>query len=248
MSCGKVSRSVIEYLVDKSVEAVDHALGRKHIRGRPAVHDPDRARLLNFISDVIYRAEVPIAVILATLVYIERAKEHLHITVEDFAHERIFLGALIVAAKYINDASPKNAHWALYTGIFTKRDVCLVEREFLCVLDFSLMLHADDLQSHYNDLIKHATRAPTRRRRVPLSPPSPTEEGDVPQLTSTWSPNSSDASSPASSPPTTPEAFSHDDYIEARYVDKRSDDLVDAFRSMSVSHQARRPPGPISVT
>ena len=35
----------------------------------------------------------------STQVYIERAKEHLHITVEDFAHERVFLGALIVAAK-----------------------------------------------------------------------------------------------------------------------------------------------------
>ncbi|KAL1759354.1 hypothetical protein FB107DRAFT_205336 [Schizophyllum commune] len=242
MLSGKVSRSVIEYLVDKSIETVDHAIGRRRAFG----NDLARQRLMSFVSNVIYRAEVPIAVILATLVYIERAKEHLHITVEDFAHERVFLGALIVAAKYINDASPKNAHWALYTGIFTKRDVCLVEREFLSVLDFCLMLHADDLQTHYDALVKYCANASARRRRIPSALPSPTE--GVPQLTSAWSPNSSDASSPASTPPSTPEEFSDQEFMDERYMDKRSDDLVNAFRCMSVSHRSHPSSRPLPAT
>ena len=38
-------------------------------------------------------------VILATLVYLNRAKPHLHIALEEWANERVFLGAIIVASK-----------------------------------------------------------------------------------------------------------------------------------------------------
>ena len=37
--------------------------------------------------------------VLATLVYIDRSKPHLHIGLEQWALERVFLGALIVASK-----------------------------------------------------------------------------------------------------------------------------------------------------
>ncbi|KAJ7694047.1 hypothetical protein B0H14DRAFT_3175155 [Mycena olivaceomarginata] len=50
----------------------------------------------------------------------------------------VFLGALIVASKYLNDSTLKNVHWALCTEIFGKSDIGLVEREFLEVLDFQL--------------------------------------------------------------------------------------------------------------
>ncbi|KAL1739447.1 hypothetical protein HDZ31DRAFT_68924 [Schizophyllum fasciatum] len=109
------------------------------------------------------------------------------------------------------------------------------------------MLHADDLQKHYDALVKYASVASARRRRIPFSLPSPTE-GDVPQLTSAWSPNSSDASSPASTPPSTPEEFPDHDYVDERYLDKRSDDLVKAFRCMSVSHRSNPSSRPLPAT
>jgi len=37
--------------------------------------------------------------LLATFVYIDRARPHLHIGLEQWALERVFLGALIVASK-----------------------------------------------------------------------------------------------------------------------------------------------------
>ncbi|KAJ7303556.1 Hsp70 protein-domain-containing protein [Mycena albidolilacea] len=51
---------------------------------------------------------------------------------------RVFPGALIVASKYTNDSTLKNLHWALCTGVFEKRDVGRIEREFLDVLDWEL--------------------------------------------------------------------------------------------------------------
>ena len=51
------------------------------------------------VNNVITRAEVEMPVILATLVYLNRAKPHLHIALEEWANERVFLGAIIVASK-----------------------------------------------------------------------------------------------------------------------------------------------------
>lgn len=51
------------------------------------------------VNNVLIRAEVEVPVVLATLVYLNRAKAHLHIALEEWANERVFLGALIVASK-----------------------------------------------------------------------------------------------------------------------------------------------------
>lgn len=51
------------------------------------------------VHNVLVRAEVEVPVVLATLVYLNRAKPHLHIALEEWANERVFLGALIVASK-----------------------------------------------------------------------------------------------------------------------------------------------------
>jgi hypothetical protein len=51
------------------------------------------------VNNVLARAEVELPVVLATLVYLNRAKPHLHIALEEWANERVFLGALITASK-----------------------------------------------------------------------------------------------------------------------------------------------------
>jgi hypothetical protein len=51
------------------------------------------------VHNVLIRAEVEVPVVLATLVYLNRAKAHLHIALEEWANERVFLGALIAASK-----------------------------------------------------------------------------------------------------------------------------------------------------
>lgn len=52
-----------------------------------------------FVADVLERAEVTIPVILTSLVYIHRAKPHVQIHLEQWACERVFLGAIILADK-----------------------------------------------------------------------------------------------------------------------------------------------------
>lgn len=54
---------------------------------------------LIFASNVVRRSEVKVPAMLVTLVYIKRAKEHLFIQSPEWACERVFLGALILANK-----------------------------------------------------------------------------------------------------------------------------------------------------
>ncbi len=51
---------------------------------------------------------------------------------------RVFLAALIVAAKYLNDASPKNIHWEKFAATFDLAEINLMEKQLLFLLDYDL--------------------------------------------------------------------------------------------------------------
>ncbi len=56
---------------------------------------------MKFVTHVLEKANVKTPVVLVTLVYIDRAKPELEIALEQWACERVFLGALILANKVI---------------------------------------------------------------------------------------------------------------------------------------------------
>lgn len=91
------------YVVDRVVEAVDYAFSRPTAsssskeRGRSARRH--EANFANFVTRVVSNADVKMPVIATALVYIERARRHLQIALEEWACERVFLGAIIVASK-----------------------------------------------------------------------------------------------------------------------------------------------------
>lgn len=51
---------------------------------------------------------------------------------------RVFLAILIVAAKTLNDSSPKNKHWAGWSGLYATDEVNLMERQLLFLLNFEV--------------------------------------------------------------------------------------------------------------
>ncbi|KAG2350076.1 hypothetical protein BDR05DRAFT_955942 [Suillus weaverae] len=168
----KLSRPVIEYVVDCVVETVNYAMGRpsSSLRGRSVSRRPEHTKFTTFVSNVLTRAEVTLPTLLVSLVYINRAKPHLQIALEEWACERVFLGAVMVASKFSNDSTLKNVHWALCTGVFGKRDVGRIEREFLDVLDFDLSITEDDILSHHDGLSSVALPSHDFRRLADYSP------------------------------------------------------------------------------
>jgi len=150
---------LVDYVVQCTVEAVDFALGR--VSSFDTSHPKDvyrHAEFTEFVSNVLSRSEVKVPIVLVSLVYIRRAMPHLSIGTEQWACERVFLGALILAAKYTSDSTLRNVHWAMCTGVFGKRDVGRIEREFLQVLSWDLSISEDDILSHHHSILSsHAS-------------------------------------------------------------------------------------------
>lgn len=92
---------------------------------------------------------------MSTLVYLNRLKSRLQPMAKGLrcTTHRIFLASLILAAKYLNDSSPKNKHWANYSVVstkiysfgFSRTEVNLMEKQLLFLLDWDLRISEQDL-------------------------------------------------------------------------------------------------------
>ncbi|KAJ7613069.1 hypothetical protein FB45DRAFT_759439 [Roridomyces roridus] len=198
----EVSQPVIAYLVSRISSTVSYSLKRSGVSPSFTRTPAHLQKFTTFVTTVLSRAEVSATDVLVTLVYLTRARHHLTIALEEWALERVFLGALICASKYTNDSTLRNVHWALCTGVFGKRDIGRIEREFLEVLDWDLGVSAEDVLAHREGILLSAegvplVKAQPVRRASSSSSSSPSPVG-CPDL----EPSSPHSSIGSLSPPT----------------------------------------------
>ncbi|KAI0517941.1 hypothetical protein F5B22DRAFT_84780 [Xylaria bambusicola] len=111
--------------------------------------------LEEFITQLVVSSNVQVSTLMSTLVYLTRLKSRLQPMAKGLrcTTHRIFLAALILSAKYLNDSSPKNKHWANYSHIqcdgysfgFSRTEVNLMEKQLLFLLDWDLRITEEDL-------------------------------------------------------------------------------------------------------
>lgn len=127
--------------------------------------------LESFIVQLILKSNVQVPTLLTTLVYLHRLRSKLpamakgESTPSSSAHpdatltgmpctrHRVFLATLIVAAKYLNDSSPKNKHWSAYASLFDLAEVNLMEKQLLFLLDYDLRFDEDEAVKHFAPFI-----------------------------------------------------------------------------------------------
>ncbi|KAG6006216.1 hypothetical protein E4U21_007255 [Claviceps maximensis] len=125
--------------------------------------------LVEFITQLVVSSNVQVPTLMSTLVYLTRLKSKLQPMARGLrcTTHRIFLAALILSAKYLNDSSPKNKHWANYTHIatdsytfgFNRTEVNLMEKQLLFLLDWDLRINEQDLYQELDSFL-----APLRSR------------------------------------------------------------------------------------
>jgi len=110
-----------------------------------------------FIASLVDRSHVNVPTLMTSLVYIHRVKSRLGplaTGIRCVVH-RIFLASLILAAKYLNDSSPRNKHWSSCSRVhgfddfgFSVAEVNLMEWQLLTILDWDLRVYERDLYEH----------------------------------------------------------------------------------------------------
>ncbi|KIY45164.1 cyclin-like protein, partial [Fistulina hepatica ATCC 64428] len=132
-----------------SLDMVEHITRQTEgvIRVEGDVQPSQLLPLKDFMINLIKRSNVHTPTLLMTLIYLERLKNKFPSFSRSMSctRHRVFLATLIVAAKYLNDSSPKNEHWAKYSLMFDVTEVNLMEMQLLHLLDFDLRFSEEQI-------------------------------------------------------------------------------------------------------
>ncbi|GAA5848590.1 hypothetical protein JCM3766R1_005303 [Sporobolomyces carnicolor] len=127
--------------------------------------------LASFIKAVVKKSRCHVPTLLASAVYLERLRTRLPSTAQGCptTRHRCALAAIVIAAKYLNDSSPMNKHWARYSD-FSLAEINLMEMQLLAIFNFDLRFDERELVSVLRPLLQ-AEKTPVRYSMPPSAKP-----------------------------------------------------------------------------
>ncbi|KAJ3059123.1 hypothetical protein HDU99_006489, partial [Rhizoclosmatium hyalinum] len=125
-----------------------------------ALADETTQSLRKFAKDILAITKSPSNVMLSALTYIDRyfAATTRFDEKSSFIHFRLFLSTLITAHKYCSDVAILNKAWLeVCSDMFTVEDVNSMEREFLAIIKYALVVEDEETQDRWLQTIQDLT-------------------------------------------------------------------------------------------
>ena len=173
-----VSRSMVSHLAERAGEVIRCGPDptppmTPPIDGASAPLEsqlPSLPPLELFIQSLVDRSRIQIPTLMSSLIYLSRLTSRLPPVAKNIRCTvyRVFLASLILAAKNLNDSTPKNKYWASRTAVsgyndfgFSITEVNLMEKQVLYLLDWDLRINLEDLYTNLNPFL-----APIRAKHL----------------------------------------------------------------------------------
>lgn len=112
--------------------------------------------LLKFLNKLIQSLNLNNGILMSTIVYLNRLKSKLPQNCKGLpsTRHRILLSCLILSIKFNNDFSLKNYDWLKLTNrLFNLKDINLMERQLLFLLNWNLFINEIELFNTFNKFL-----------------------------------------------------------------------------------------------
>ncbi|KAI6100202.1 hypothetical protein EDD16DRAFT_285842 [Pisolithus croceorrhizus] len=131
----KAYLGLCDHIVDCVVDAVEFARGDPQSRYCLPSHQPEYVPLRKFVVLLVKLSHTSVYLIATALVYIDRLKRTGRLVLDNAAHERLILGALMLASKHLADVPHGMGDMIDLILPFSKREIVQLELDFRNALE-----------------------------------------------------------------------------------------------------------------